>query len=75
MPTYYTIMGASPVMRRKMDAEFKRVGFKNIKEKRWFLNKVLGKAPYLSDMSIVDMSKVITELQKYEDVSEIEDNT
>ncbi|WIT26292.1 hypothetical protein [Bacillus phage SPO1L3] len=72
MPTYYTMMGASPIMRRKMNEEFKRVGFKDIKEKRWFLNRVLGKAPYLSNMSIVDMSKVIEELRKYEDVSEVE---
>ncbi|QZA70235.1 hypothetical protein 278BB001_84 [Bacillus phage 278BB001] len=72
MTVYYTIMGYFPVLRRKMDAEFKRVGFKNIKEKRWFLNKVLGKAPYLSNMSIMEMERVISELQKYNNVSEIE---
>ncbi|AYJ75268.1 hypothetical protein BSP36_181 [Bacillus phage BSP36] len=55
-----------------MDAKFKRVGFKNIKEKRWFLNKVLGKAPYLNSMSIVEMERIISELQKYNSVSEIE---
>ncbi|UPI12941.1 hypothetical protein [Bacillus phage SBSphiJ5] len=74
MAVYYTMMGYFPVLRRKMDAEFKRVGFKNIKEKRWFLNKVLGKAPYLNSMSIVEMERIISELQKYEDVSEIEGN-
>ncbi|AXH71226.1 hypothetical protein BSP38_184 [Bacillus phage BSP38] len=72
MTKYYTIMGYFPILRRKMDAEFKRVGFKNIKEKRWVLNKVLGKAPYLNSMSIVEMERIISELQKYNSVSEIE---
>ncbi|QXN70284.1 hypothetical protein INTERNEXUS_244 [Bacillus phage vB_BspM_Internexus] len=67
----YTLMGYFPVLRRKMNAEFKRVGFKNIKEKRWFFNKVLGKTPYLNDMTIAEMEQVIFELQKYNNVNEI----
>jgi hypothetical protein len=68
----YTIMGYFPVLRREMAKEFKRLGFKNIKEKRWFLHKVLGDAPAFTKMTIAEMELVISELRKYENVSEIQ---
>jgi hypothetical protein len=68
----YTIMGYFPVLRREMSKEFKRVGFKDIKEKRWFLHKVLDDAPAFTNMTIAEMEMVINELRKYKNVSEIE---
>jgi hypothetical protein len=68
---YYTVIGCFPVLKRKMNKEFKRVGFGNIKEKRWFLHKVLGYAPTLKEMTIAEMEKVISELGHYNNIDEI----
>jgi len=68
---FYTAMGYFPVLRREMDKEFKRVGFGNIKEKRWFLHRILGYVPALNGMKIAEMEKVIGELKKYDNISEI----
>ncbi|MCY9156354.1 hypothetical protein [Bacillus haynesii] len=68
---YYTVIGYFPVLKRRMDKEFKRVGFGNIKEKRWFLHKVLGYAPTLKGMTITEMEKVISELGQYNNIDEI----
>jgi hypothetical protein len=68
---FYTIMGYFPVLKREMTKEFKRVGFKDIKEKRWFLHKVLGHVPTFKEMTIAEMQRVIEELGKYQNVTEI----
>jgi hypothetical protein len=68
----YTIMGLFPVLRRKMNKEFERLGFKNIKEKRWFFNKVLGYPATINGMTIAELETVIHELKKYNSISEIE---
>jgi hypothetical protein len=68
----YTIMGYFPVLRREMNKHFKRVGFKDIKEKRWFLHKVLGYVPALSNMTISEIEIVIYELGKYKNIDEIQ---
>lgn len=67
----YTIMGAFPELRRRMNSEFKRVGFNGIKEKRWFFVRVLGHSPAMTEMTISEMNQVIGELNKYENVSDI----
>lgn len=67
----YTTLGYFPVLRRKLSKEFKRLGFNNLKEKRWFLAKVLGYAQNFSEMSIVELERVIDELTKYENLNEI----
>ncbi|ASS60735.1 hypothetical protein MOF52_16920 [Bacillus inaquosorum] len=67
----YTTLGYFPVLRRKLSKEFKRLGFNSLKEKRWFLAKVLGYAPNFKEMSIAEMERVIDELTKYENVNEI----
>lgn len=67
----YTTLGYFPVLRRKLSKEFKRLGFNNLKEKRWFLAKVLGYAPNFNEMSIAEMETVIGELAKYENLNEI----
>ena len=68
----YTIMGLFPVLRREMNKEFKRLGFKNIKEKRWFFNKVLGCPATINKMTIAELKTVIRELKKYNSISEIQ---
>jgi hypothetical protein len=67
----YTIMGLFPVLRREMNKEFKRLGFNNIKEKRWFFNKVLGYPATINEMTIAELETVIHELKKYNSISEI----
>ncbi|MGG3920486.1 hypothetical protein ABEV41_00800 [Geobacillus thermodenitrificans] len=67
----YTIMGLFPVLRREMNKEFKRLGFKNIKEKRWLFNKVLGYPAIINEMTISELETVICELKKYNNISEI----
>jgi hypothetical protein len=67
----YTIMGLFPVLRREMNKEFERLGFKNIKEKRWFFNKVLGYPTTINGMTIAELETVIHELKKYNDITEI----
>ncbi|MGF7535000.1 hypothetical protein AAGG74_15125 [Bacillus mexicanus] len=67
----YTTLGYFPILRRKLSKEFKRLGFNNLKEKRWFLAKVLGYAPNFNEMSIAEMETVIGELAKYENLNEI----
>jgi hypothetical protein len=67
MPTYYTFIGAFKPLRNQMNKEFKRVGITNIKEKRWFFQKVLGEVPYISEMTIAQLERVIEELQSLED--------
>jgi hypothetical protein len=69
---FYTIMGYFPVLRREMNKEFKRLGFKDIKEKRWLLHKVLGYAPTLKGMTIAEMERIIDYLRKYKSIAEIE---
>ena len=67
----YTIMGLFPALRREMNKEFKRLGFKNTKEKRWFFNKVLGYPVTINEMTISELETVICELKKYNNISEI----
>jgi hypothetical protein len=64
-------MGYFPVLRREMSKEFKRLGFKDIKEKRWFLHKVLNDTPAFTNMTIAEMEIVISELRKYKSIDEI----
>lgn len=50
-----------------MNKEFKRVGIKDIKEKRWFLQETLGSVPYLSGMTLAELEAVIKSLQELPD--------
>lgn len=67
----YTVFGLYPILRRELNNHFKRLGFKDLKEKRWFLCKVLGYSPYFSEMTINELKIVIEELNKYKDISDI----
>lgn len=67
----YTVFGLQPILKREMNNQFKRLGFKDLKEKRWFLSKVLGYSPYFSEMTINEMKIVVSELKKYDAISEI----
>ncbi|MCY7500226.1 hypothetical protein [Bacillus pumilus] len=70
----YTVFGLYPILKKEMDNQFKRLGFKgfkDLKEKRWFLNKVLGCSPFFSEMTINELKTVISELKKYNAISEI----
>lgn len=53
----YTVFGLYPILRREVNNHFKRLGFKDLKEKRWFLNKVLGYSPFFSEMAINELKK------------------
>lgn len=67
----YTVFGLYPILRRELNNHFKRLGFKDLKEKRWLLSKVLGYSPFFSEMTINELKKVIEELNKYKMISEI----
>ncbi|MGN7324919.1 hypothetical protein ACTHPT_14715 [Bacillus altitudinis] len=61
----YTVLGLYPILRRELNNHFKRLGFKDLKEKRWFLSNVLGYSPFFSEMTINELKKVIEALSKY----------
>ncbi|MEH7195468.1 hypothetical protein [Bacillus safensis] len=67
----YTVFGLQPILKKEMNNQFKRLGFKDLKEKRWFLSKVLGYSPYFSEMTINELNTVISELKKYNAISEM----
>lgn len=67
----YTVFGLSHILKREMNNQFKRLGFNNLKEKRWFLIKVLGYSPYFSEMTINELKTVISELKKHNAISDI----
>lgn len=66
----YAVFGLNPILRRELNNHFKRLGFKDLKEKRWFLSKVIEYSPFFSEMTINELKKAIEELNKYKTISD-----
>lgn len=59
----YTTIGMFGYLRKELRKEFKRVGISKVKDKYGYCIQVLGKAPYLNEMSLSEMETVIRALR------------